>query len=745
MPIGRKLLVLMMAPVAVALLVAGIGIVLSDSAFFSSYLQRDIETLVRILTDNTTAALAFDDPKSAEETLAALRAKTHVVAVCIYRDAAMFARYSRDADTNACPASAPPDGVKWSRRTAVASRGILLKGRRIGALVLFYDLGELYERMVLYGATVLVLLIAASIVGFVLASRLRPIIATPIAQLVRTTSQVSVTKDYSIRAPKLSGDELGALVDTFNEMLASIQGRESDLSRALEARGEALRDAQRARDSLATTLASIGEAVISTDVEGRIVLVNRTAQILLGWPEEEMLGKPIGEVFRTVNELTREPAESPLASVLREGPPIESANHTVLLGRDGAETPIDVSAAPTRDASGAILGTVLVFRDVRSRRRAAETSRLLASIVESSDDAIIGHSLDGRITSWNQGAERIFGYPAAEMIGQSAAVIAPAGGNEMIGVLDRIRRGERIEQYYALRCTRSGKTINVSITVSPLFDAFGRIVGASKIARDMTVQVQAAERLAQLNADLNLSNERLARSNEDLERFAFIASHDFQEPLRMIAVYSQLLFKSHKESFGSDAQAFVDNIVDGTRRIRDLLSDLLAYTEVGVRPEETVHELDLNTVLEKATQNIRSSIEGSGAAIHADALPSLRGHEGHFIPLFQNLIGNAIKYRSEKPPEVRISVKHTGGVLRFEIADNGMGIDPQYHGSIFVAFKRLHGKQIPGTGIGLAICQRVVERYGGRIWVESEAGNGSTFVFTLPDDLYVEKQEAFHG
>ena len=169
--------------------------------------------------------------------------------------------------------------------------------------------------------------------------------------------------------------------------------------------------------------------------------------------------------------------------------------------------------------------------------------------------------------------------------------------------------------------------------------------------------------------------------------------------------------------------------------MRQLLADLLAYTEINTGCDEPPDTVDLNQVLDTVRFNLQAAIDESGAAITARPLPVLRGHTAQFIPLFQNLIGNAIKYRSDQPPCVQISVQERGGEFVFALADNGIGIAPEYHEKIFVAFKRLHGKQIPGTGIGLAICQRVVERHGGRIWVESQPGRGATFFFTIPKHL----------
>jgi PAS domain S-box-containing protein len=251
----------------------------------------------------------------------------------------------------------------------------------------------------------------------------------------------------------------------------------------------ALAESQATRAFLETTLASIGDAVMATDTAGRIVLTNTVAQAVLRWPAAEMFGKPLDEVFRIINEYSRTTVESPVAKVLREGIVVGLANHTLLIARDGTEIPIDDSGAPIRDVAGTVHGTVLVFRDVTARRRAEETSRLLASIVASSDDAIISKDLHGVITSWNKSAERIFGYTAEEAMGQPITLIAaPDRVDEMPQILERIRQGERIDHYATVRRTKGGQLVQVSLTVSPIYDAVGRIVGASKIARDITAR-----------------------------------------------------------------------------------------------------------------------------------------------------------------------------------------------------------------------------------------------------------------
>jgi light-regulated signal transduction histidine kinase (bacteriophytochrome) len=227
-------------------------------------------------------------------------------------------------------------------------------------------------------------------------------------------------------------------------------------------------------------------------------------------------------------------------------------------------------------------------------------------------------------------------------------------------------------------------------------------------------------------------NEELQRANDDLKQFAFAASHDLQEPLRMITSFSQLLIKGYRGQLDGEAEICVGFINDGTTHMQNLLADLLSYTESSAEKGEIRGPVDLNQVFEKVTLNLRRAIDESGAVVTSGNLPIVHGQDTRFSQLFQNLIGNAIKYHSASPPIVHVSAEQRNNEWVVSVADNGIGIEPEHHQTIFGVFKRLHGKAIPGTGIGLAISQRVVERYGGRIWVESQVGLGTTFYFTVP-------------
>jgi light-regulated signal transduction histidine kinase (bacteriophytochrome) len=234
-------------------------------------------------------------------------------------------------------------------------------------------------------------------------------------------------------------------------------------------------------------------------------------------------------------------------------------------------------------------------------------------------------------------------------------------------------------------------------------------------------------------AALQEANSALTRSNADLQQFAYSASHDLQEPLRMVATYSELLKKEFGGQLGPNGDEYIGYVIDGALRMEQLLADLRAYTLVSSAGQDPTEDVDADRVLEKALANLEVAIKESGASIRNTALPRVRIHEFHLEQLLQNLIGNSLRYRSSAPPRILVAAERRGEEWLFSVQDNGIGIDPQYKEQIFEIFKRLHSAAAyPGTGMGLAICQRIVERVGGRIWVESALGHGSTFFFTIP-------------
>lgn len=353
--------------------------------------------------------------------------------------------------------------------------------------------------------------------------------------------------------------------------------------------------------------------------------------------------------------------------------------------------------------------------------------KILASIVESSDDAIIGLDLNYKISSWNHGAIEMYGYFPDEIIGKHVSVLMePDEWKSNLKLIERAKEGKSIKHRESVRLKKGGSKFNASITVSPIKNEKGDIVGLSSISKDITWRKKAEKDLKDIISELK-------RSNDELQQFAYITSHDLQEPLRTIASYAQLIERRYKGKLDDDADEFIDFMVDGSRRMKQMIQGLLEYSRVGTKGGE-FSEFEAEDALNYALNNLGSAINDVHAEIIYDSLPVIFADKDQIIRVFQNLIGNALKFcREGIQPKIHISVQKIEKEYIFSVSDNGIGLEKQYHDQIFELFKRLHAiGEYQGAGIGLAIVKRIIDRHGGRIWVESEFGEGSTFYFTIP-------------
>ncbi len=457
--------------------------------------------------------------------------------------------------------------------------------------------------------------------------------------------------------------------------------------------------------------------------DGTILWANEAQIELLGYESGEYIGANLARFYWNPTEVPE------FLGRLRSGERIRE-QETILVRRDGNPLHASIFVNPVF-ADGELTSAYCYFRDISSQKAAIPLQERLAAIVESSDDAIISKDLDGTIRSWNRGAQRIFGYTKDEVIGHHVSMLAaPEKVDEIPKILERIARGERVDHFQTRRKTKDGRILSISLTVSPVRDATGKIIGASKVARDVTEQVLSEQAL-------RAANESLRRSNADLEHFAYSASHDLQEPLRMVASYADMLQLKYADKLGGGGKQYLGYIIEGATRMEQLLRDLRAFARVSMSTPEPTEDVDANAALDRALSALMKGIDETGATITRDTLPHVRTHDFHLQQLFQNLVGNAIRYRSAEAPRIHVAFHGSAGpgdeYCTFSVQDNGIGIDPEYKEQIFGIFKRLHSSaEYPGTGMGLAICQRIVERAGGRIWVESEPGSGSKFFFTLP-------------
>ncbi len=509
-------------------------------------------------------------------------------------------------------------------------------------------------------------------------------------------------------------------LDQFTDLQSAIE----ELQKTQEALKESLAaTSEIARKDLADQKFALDQHAIvaMTDAQGRITYVNDKFCTISKYSREELLGQD----HRIINS-GYHPKEffQQMYRTIAEGGVWRSEIRN--RAKDGSFYWVDSTIVGFAGADGKLDKYVAIRVDITERKRAEEVRERLAAVVESSDDAIIGKTVDGTITSWNRGAEKVFGYSSAEAVGKPMQMLVPPErANEGPDILARIGRGESVDHFETIRVRKDGTYIDVSTTISPIRDSSGVIVGASKIARDITERKRAEQRLAD-------KAEELARSNRDLEQFAYAASHDLQEPLRMVASYTQLLAERYCGKLDENADKFLGYAREGALRMQVLIRDLLAFSRV-VQAGVTGKNVDCNVALEEALQSLTAAIEESGAVVTHTALPSVWADQTQIAQVFQNLIGNAIKFRREAPPQCAVSAEKSGRNWLFSVSDNGIGIAPEYAENIFVVFQRLHARtEYPGNGIGLAICKKIIEHYGGTIWVESQVGQGSTFKFTLP-------------
>ncbi|HZZ76870.1 MAG TPA: PAS domain S-box protein [Gemmataceae bacterium] len=506
--------------------------------------------------------------------------------------------------------------------------------------------------------------------------------------------------------------------------------------KSLQDRKQAADAAAAQRELLRVTLTSIGDAVITTDIQARITFLNDAARAVTGWADDA-IGQPLENVFRLIDEHTRLPMDNPARRALSSGGVVGLIGHGVLLRKDGSECFVDDSTAPIKDGDGNAVGCVVIFRDISERRlleheNASQLSaaRLLAAIVESSLDAIVSKSLDGTIQSWNLAAQRLFGYSAQEAVGKNITLIIPADRTqEEEQIIRRIRAGERVDHFDTVRMRKDGQPIHVSLTISPIPDEQGHIVGASKIARDITDHKEAEERIYGLLADLKAADCRK-------DEFLAILAHELRGPLTPLRNCLEILKR------GGDAAAMADACATMERQLGimvRLVDDLLDVSRITRNKIELRREIvDLSSILEESVDACRPLIASKNLALSV-ALPSqpiaLHADAVRLVQVFTNILNNACKYTGSGG-RIWLAAESQDGRAVVTIRDNGMGIPVQKLASVFDMFSQLertleHSQG--GLGIGLTLVKRLVEMHGGSVEAHSRGpGTGSEFVVRLP-------------
>jgi PAS domain S-box-containing protein len=563
------------------------------------------------------------------------------------------------------------------------------------------------------------LFLLVSFTAFIVALVISKRITNPVAELhahALSLGRGDVTEQIKIGHVA----EFQDLAEAFNTMAGKIQARERDL--------------RESEQRWATTLASIGDAVIATDVEGRITFMNTVAEELTGWTAMEAVMKPVTAVFNIVNEHTRREVESPIAKVIREGMIVGLANHTILIKKEGTEVPIDDSGAPIRDKEGGIIGVVLVFRDISERKQAEaelqETLQRFYTILSHMQGAILLVGNVGQVEFANQAfcyyfnlkgsPAELIGMHSLEMIGkiknayrhadEEAAHIAeivgrgkPVIGEEVVMQGDRVCLRDFIPIYIDEKsCGRLWHHMDIT-----------ELKKSEKALKDHTHQLEAA--------------------NRELESFAYSVSHDLRAPLRAIDGFSRMLLAKSEAKFDADEKRRFEVIRDNTRKMNELIDDLLDFSRLGRQDVNRV-EIGMGELIRDVWQELITISPDREMSLTIGEMPAPFGDRMLIRQVCSNLLGNAVKFTQGRDPAViEAGCLHRNGEPVYFIRDNGIGFDMKFHDKIFGVFERLHGpNEYEGTGIGLALVHRIILRHGGRVWAEGKAGGGATFYFTLP-------------
>lgn len=535
----------------------------------------------------------------------------------------------------------------------------------------------------------------------------------------------------------------GSLGGVKNEFVYAAGGRFFDVRRditnegdvAVRLRVKAGDDLERYRAMFRALMDHVPVGITIADApDVRVRWVSRQGLAITGHAASEVrdLTYPAhGEgMFHADGVTAVRPEELPLTRAVRQGEVIYGEEWMWRRG-DGREIWLLCDAAPIRDESGAITGGILAFSDITERKRSDAALRSSEATLRMAQQAARCGTWDWSpatgVTVWSDEYYNLYGIdrsiePSYE---HWLATIYPADREKAVAEIQR-SLSEKTDLRIEFRCVKGGQVRWLETIGRTTAGPDGRPVRMSGIALDITERKQIEEQLSQANV-------RLLRSNDDLQKFAYVVSHDLQEPLRMIRTYAQLLTRRQQQD--QESAEFLEFIGGGVERMQSLIRDLLEYSRVSYGERRSANRTDCNYTVRLAMEHLSSAIAESGATITIDRLPAVMANDARMLQLFQNLIGNAIKYRGADAPKIHVSARAQGGEWVFAVADNGIGISPEYKDRIFGVFQRLHPRhEYEGTGIGLAIVKRIVEQHGGRVWVESELGRGATFLFTIPSE-----------
>jgi PAS domain S-box-containing protein len=605
---------------------------------------------------------------------------------------------------------------------------------------------------------IIVLAITIIIAGFLLSIYMTRVIIKPVNKIRLLINDLGkgIIRKADHRA---NGDEIGKMVLSVNNLSEKLQATaafahetglrnfdmpftplsdEDTLGKALIAMRNNLKTNEQelidANAEIQTVFNASLDAVVIIDEEGKIVKWDKKSEILFGWKEDEVMGLSLSEII--IPFRYREAHQQGMKHFLKtgKGPILGKTVEVHALKKNNDEFDISLSVSPSfiKDKYR-FIGFI---RDITPRKKAEAELRgseeRYRQIVETAREGIWMIDENNRTDFVNKQLCEIFGYTSEEMIGKELFYFMDEEGKKIASASVEQKKLGISETMDFKFITKSGKIVWTHLSNSPFLDDKGKYMGAMSMVTDITQRKLDEELLRQSEIHLAIKNKELERKNKELEQFAYVASHDLQEPLRTTASFVGLLQKQYKGKFDEKADKYMDYIVTSSERIMTLISDLLEHSRIGNKKEQ--QDVDCNKVLAEVLADMGTVVNEIGMEITSMPLPVIKGYPAEIKQLFQNLLINTIKFRKKDiPSKVNITVYKKGNAWEFAISDNGLGIAKEHFEKIFVIFQRLHTRnKYNGSGIGLSHCKKIVELHEGKIWLESELGKGSTFYFTIP-------------
>ena len=715
--IQQKLVRVMLLTGGAVLLVTCFIYLAYDYITFRQATINKITMLGKVIATNSTAALAFNSQEEAVEILTALKAEDYMVAAGLYNEEGkLFAQYPSNMHSELFPDVPGTDGYLYSNAHLEGFQPVEEGDRRLGTLYLKYDMRVLFDRLKVFAGLALLMIAVSSLLAYVLSKILQRRISTPILALVETARAVSEDHDYSVRAQKVGEDEIGRLTDAFNFMLTQIKIKNEALSESNE--------------RVRAVLDSTHSAVIVVDTTDQVIDWNLQAEKMFEWTRQDILGRDLAETIIVPRD--RRIYKQGLAHFLvsGEGSIVHQLVELSALRRSGTEFPVEMSVSSLRIENQHVFCAFIT--DITDRKNAEEVLKTskerLENIVQSMGDAYVSMDKYWRYTFVNNKALNLMQKTEEELLGKTLWEVFPDVLGSTFEIEYRKVMNERVSGSFEIYYPSYQMWLEVR--------AYPHEDGIAIFYTDITKYRKAEEEIRAFNQKLeNMVEERtirLAEANKELEAFSYSVSHDLRAPLRAIHGYMNIFAEDYAEKLDKEANRVMNIIQSNAKRMGQLIDDLLAFSKLSRK--ELLKGTVSMTELVTSVWDDQVKIEGDRAIeLVMDELPEAYVDSPAIRQVWVNLISNAIKYtRQNKEAKVEIHAEENDEGTIYSIKDNGAGFDMQYYNKLFGVFQRLHSqKEFEGTGVGLAIVQRVVAKHGGKVWAEAAPGKGATFYFSI--------------